>query len=253
MTTNAENPEELGQEELNRFIMDMFHRIAMHYGLWFREVEHQMGFQKAMDILQEAYSASINNQIKRLSRELGFEVENGLPKFFTNMPRENLLGLMDAVAKNWLANDGMWFLTVENKYGMNDAKRCNDSCWTRYSPLEACSIKQFLELPHYAGLEGLKKALKFRIYSRLNTQSIIEEEENCFQFQMNVCRVQEARKKKGLEDYPCKSAGLVEYTYFAEGIDPRIKTECIGCPPDPHPEEWVCAWRFYLPGGSSQD
>ena len=65
-------------------------------------------------------------------------------------------------------------------------------------------------------------------------------------FQMNDCRVQSARKRKGLDDYPCKSGGLVEYTYFARSIDERIKTECIGCPPDDHPEDWFCAWRFYM-------
>ena len=63
---------------------------------------------------------------------------------------------------------------------------------------------------------------------------------------MNDCRVQSARKRKGLDDYPCKSGGLIEYTTFAESIDPRIKTECIGCPPDPHPDEWFCAWRFSI-------
>ncbi len=247
MTRHAENPEELDQEAMVRFVMDMFHRIAVHYGLWFREVEHQMGMDKAFEVMQEAYSGNMGVQMKRLSRQFDFELENGLPKFFMDMPREKLIEFMDTVAKNWLANDGLWFLSVEGKHGMNDAKRCNDSCWGRFSPFEAKSIKQFLGLPEYAGLEGMKKALNFRMYSRLNVQSIIEESENCIQFQMNVCRVQEARKKKDLEDYPCKSAGLVEYSYFAEHIDPRIKTECIGCPPDPHPEEWFCAWRFYIP------
>jgi len=65
-------------------------------------------------------------------------------------------------------------------------------------------------------------------------------------FEMNKCRVQEARKRRGLDDYPCKSVGLVEYGYFAEMIDDRFETVCIGCPPDPHPEEWVCSWRFIL-------
>ena len=63
---------------------------------------------------------------------------------------------------------------------------------------------------------------------------------------MDNCRVQSARMRKNLPDYPCKSAGLVEYARFAEGIDDRIQTECIGCPPDAHPESWFCAWKFTL-------
>jgi len=63
---------------------------------------------------------------------------------------------------------------------------------------------------------------------------------------MTKCRVQAARKRKGLEDYPCKSGGVVEYTTFANTVDKRISCECIACPPDPHPEGWFCAWRFRL-------
>ena len=95
-------------------------------------------------------------------------------------------------------------------------------------------------------MKGLKRALGFRVYARINVQSFEEEEENAFIFRMNECRVQIARKKKNLVDYPCKSAGLVEYAYFARAIDPRIRTECIGCPPDAHPDDWFCSWRFSL-------
>lgn len=80
----------------------------------------------------------------------------------------------------------------------------------------------------------------------INTQSIVEETDTGFVFQMNECRVQVARKRKNLDDYPCKSAGLVEYEYFATAIDPRIKTRCVGCPPDAHPDEWFCAWQFSM-------
>ena len=95
-------------------------------------------------------------------------------------------------------------------------------------------------------LDGLKKALSYRMYAFINVQSIAEETENSFVFRMNDCRVQAARKRKGLDDYPCKSGGMSEYPTFARTIDPRIRTECIGCPPDPHPDEWFCAWRFTL-------
>ncbi|MBU4462477.1 MAG: cytosolic protein, partial [Proteobacteria bacterium] len=78
------------------------------------------------------------------------------------------------------------------------------------------------------------------------TQSIVDEGPDSFIFQMNECRVQSARKRKGLDDYPCKSGGIVEYTYFAKAINPAISTECIGCPPDAHPDEWYCAWQFKI-------
>jgi hypothetical protein len=40
--------------------------------------------------------------------------------------------------------------------------------------------------------------------------------------------------------------GLVEYANFARTIDPRFQTRCIACPPDPHPDEYWCAWEFKL-------
>jgi len=231
MSGNTDRVEDLSREDTARLVMDMFHRIIIHYSLWFTEVRHQMG---------------IGIQMKRLSKVLGFQMKDGMPKFLTDMSKESLTELLDSTAVNWLANDGVWFQAVEFESGMNDAKRCNDSCWAHFSPFEAWSIKNFLDLPGNPGLEGLKQALGFRLYARINTQSIIEEGPDSFIFQMNECRVQSARKRKGLADYPCKSVGLVEYPYFARTIDNRITTECIGCPPDEHPQEWHCAWRFSI-------
>lgn len=243
---NAASLENLDQEQLAAFLLDMVHRMAMHHGLWFREVEHQLGMEKALQVLNEAYTRGSRIQMKRLGEALGFEVEDGLPVPLLKMPREKLVELAGELGKNWLAQDGVWFQAVENAYGMNDAKRCNDSCWARFSPVEAGAIKRLLGLPERPGLEGLKRALGFRMYARINVQSIVDEGPNAFVFQMNQCRVQTARVRKGLADYPCKSAGLVEYSRFAEAIDARIRTECVGCPPDEHPPEWFCAWRFIL-------
>ncbi len=229
-----------------RLIVDMLTRIVVHYGFWFTEVRHQMGMDKALEVLEKATGKSVSIGLKRFSDVLGFELEDGLPKALVEMEEEKLETLIGAVAKNWLVNDGVWFQAVEFDNGMNDAKRCNDSCWAQFSPYEAFAIKKFLKLDDQCGLEGLKKALSFRMYSFINEQSVVDEGPESFVFQMNDCRVQSARKRKKLDDYPCKSAGLVEYAYFASAVDKRIKTECIGCPPDEHPEEWFCAWRFSI-------
>jgi hypothetical protein len=248
MNKTIQSPEDLTHEELAKFVLDMFHRTMVHYTLWFREIEHQMGIKKALNVMKKVKEQSYDIQMKRLSKVLGFEMVDGIPKALLDMSKDELFGLTEDLGINWIASDGVWFQAVENGHGMNDAKRCNDSCWTRFSPFEAWSIKEFLGLPERAGLEGLKKALRFRMYARINVQSINDEGPASIVFQMNDCRVQSARKRRGLDDYPCKSAGLVEYTSFAEAIDSRIKTECVGCPPDPHPEEWFCAWRFTIAG-----
>ena len=238
--------ENMNEEQLALFVMDIFHRIIVHHTLWFREVEHQLGFEKALDALKIAKEKGGNIQMKRLAEAFGFKLEKGIPDFLSNMNKNQLLHISDELSKNWLAADGIWFQAVEFEHGMNDAKRCNDSTWGRYSPFEAWSIKQLLDMEEQPGLEGLTRALNFRTYGRLNKQSMHRESEKSLVLQMDECRVQAARKSKGLDDYPCKSAGLVEYVRFAEAIDSRIKTECVGCPPDEHPEEWFCAWRFTL-------
>jgi uncharacterized protein DUF6125 len=252
MSNHIEKPEDLGPDALVKLILDMGHRLIVHHTLWYKEVSHQMGEEKAQKALETVFEKSLGVQMKRLSKVLGFELKDGLPAALVDMSKEKQIELLDSLALNWLANDGIWFQSVEFADGMNDAKRCNDSCWAQFSPFEARSIKKVLGLDEFPGLEGLKAALNFRLYGRINTQSFSEETPESFVFQMNECRVQVARKRKELDDYPCKSVGLVEYPYFARAVDARIVTECIGCPPDDHPDEWYCAWRFVLkPDASS--
>jgi hypothetical protein len=107
-------------------------------------------------------------------------------------------------------------------------------------------IKALLGLPRQGGLEALKRALQLRLYARINKQEIVEEKSDSFVFRMIDCRVQSSRRLKGLEDYPCKSIGIIEYRTFAGTIDSRIQTECLGCPPDPPQPGWYCSWRFSL-------
>lgn len=243
-----ESASDLTGKDMADFVIDVVHRSIAHHVMWFDEVKHQMGRDEALKILDAVLKRSLPIQLKRLSQVLGFELDEGnVPAFLTKMEKDKADELLKAFCINWLANDGIWFQAVENTKDMNDAKRCNDSCWAQFSPFEAASIKRFLGLDGNAGLDGLKKALNYRIYSCINKQEITAETDNSFVFQMVDCRVQAARKRKNLPLYPCKSAGLVEYTYFATAIDERIETECLGCPPDDvENENYYCAWKFSI-------
>jgi hypothetical protein len=161
------------------------------------------------------------------------------------LSHDKLLILLKNFAKNWLAHDGLWFQAVERAHGLEHAIDLDAEAWKRFSPIEARRIKNLLDLPERGGLAALQTALEYRLYAVLNKQRSELKGEALF-FYMNDCRVQSARKRQGLPDFPCKKVGLVEYRTFAAEIDPRIKTACIACPPDEHPDEYYCAWKFWI-------
>jgi hypothetical protein len=237
--------EGLSQIELARYAIDVLRRIVLHYGIWFSEVSHQLGLEEAIRLEEQVSASFFPIAINRLSKTLGFQTENGLPLWLVNMEKGKLIDLINAMSANWLTNDGVWFRAVEDNHDMYTSKRCNDTCWTRYSPVEASIIKSFLHLPQQSGLDGLEQALKFRLYANINEQTI-ERSGDDLVLRMVKCLVQKTRGSQGLPDYPCKSAGLAEFETFARTIDSRIRADCISCPPDEHPKEWVCAWRFHI-------
>ena len=168
-------------------------------------------------------------------------------KQFEQCSREELEGMLTDFAKNWLAHDGLWFQAVERQSDMEIAIKLDTEAWERFTIIEAHRIMKRHGIKEGSGLDGLKKALGFRMYAVLNKQKIVHETETSFEFFMVDCRVQSARARKGMDLFPCKSVGIVEYTGFAATIDPRIKTECIGCPPDEQAgKEYYCGWRFSI-------
>ncbi len=162
-----------------------------------------------------------------------------------NLSREELIKLVEIYAKNWLAHDGCWFLAAEEKYGLERAIELDTRSWACFSSVEARRIMQTFEIPADGGLEALEKALRYRLYATVNTQVAEGVDDSTLRFRMVECRVQQARQRKGLTPFPCKSVGLVEYSRFAETVDPRIETRCIHAPPDAVSEEF-CAWEFRL-------
>ncbi len=166
--------------------------------------------------------------------------------YLKTLPRETLEGMLVDFAKNWLAHDGLWFQAVEKETDMETAIKLDTSAWEWFTKIEAKRIMLRHGINQNGGLDALKKALGFRLYAVLNEQVITEETEKSFVFKMVDCRVQSARKRKELPPFPCKSVGLVEYEWFAKTIDPRIKTECIACPPDKEERDFYCGWKFSI-------
>lgn len=164
------------------------------------------------------------------------------------MSKEELIAIIVDDAKNWLAHDGLWFQAVEKAHGMEAAIAADRDAWRYFTVIEAKRIMERLGLKPGGGIPALVEALNHRFYAKLNLQECVEVTPTRAVFRMVDCRVQSARKRKGLADFPCKTVGIVEYSEFARAIDPRIATKCITCPPDDHPDDCWCAWEFTLEG-----
>jgi hypothetical protein len=168
-----------------------------------------------------------------------------------SLSREELLKLLDVYAKNWLAHDGSWFLALEETYGSDVAIEMDTRAWERFAVAEARRIMRAFEIAPGGGLAALEKALRYRLYARINRQEMERVNERTLIFRMVECRVQLTRQRKGLLHFPCKLVGIMEFTKFAETVDPRIQTRCLTCPPDPI-EDTFCAWEFTLEGGDQR-
>lgn len=166
---------------------------------------------------------------------------------YEDLTPDDLIALIKAYAKCWLAHDGCWFLSVEEDLGTEEAIKYDREAWRKFAPIEARRIMEARNITPGGGLPALSEALKFRMYHALNDQEA-ELSENTLTFAMKGCRVQEARRRKGLPDFPCKSVGIVEFGEFAKAVDERIITECIKCPPDELGPDEFCRWSFKIRG-----
>ena len=119
-----------------------------------------------------------------------------------DLKRETLEAMLVDFAKNWLAHDGLWFQAVEKYHGMQEAIKLDTEAWAKFTIIEAKRIMALHNIPENSGLEGLKKALQYRLYAVLNEQVVKNETDNSFEFYMIDCRVQSARRRKQMPLFP---------------------------------------------------
>ena len=161
---------------------------------------------------------------------------------FEDWPKEDILKYLGFLIHNYRVMDAFWFINIENRHGHAEACKINEMVWGKVANLAARDLKERFNITE-KGIPGLVKALKIFPWHIIVGYTLIENHNELI-IEVPSCPAQEGRLKRGLGEYDCKDMHRAEFKNFAQIIDPSIDVSCLFAPPDKHPEDLYCRWRF---------
>ena len=159
-------------------------------------------------------------------------------------PKEQLLDYLFLQIRNLWRVDGLYFLGIEKRFGTVAAAEIDAGVWEIMAQIEAKILQKMFKVGENSNIPTIIELLQkssWALDQPFKTVSV-----NAKQATLRIvkCRTQDTRLSKGLGEFPCKPVRFGYLKKFAKTLNPKVKVECIVCPPDTHPEDSWCKWKF---------
>jgi hypothetical protein len=166
-------------------------------------------------------------------------------EWLRELSNEALVDVLFMHIRDLFAVDGLYFLGIERRFGSEAAVEIDTRVWENMAKIEVRRLVKTMGVSG-ADIPSFMQALRSCSWSLDTEKKEIMVEENRGIYRNTKCRVQTRRAEKGLKEFPCKGVRYNWLKLFAKELNPKIKVNCITCPPDDHPDDLWCEWEFVM-------
>ena len=161
------------------------------------------------------------------------------------LSQQELVSLIEAYSKLYIALDGLWFLSVEEECGYDVATKLDVKVWESLAPREAKRISNVRKVTE-GGIEAVIEAFKLRPTFLTKEYEVIREENRAI-VRVTKCRSLDAMERDKREVSSCIRVLESVYPKFASSIDSRVKLRVLKAPPRKSAGDICCEWEIEIP------
>ncbi len=160
------------------------------------------------------------------------------------LPKEQLVALVELLIDNYYSLDGLWFQSVEQQFGTDKAIEMDEAVWNVLGKIEGRRLKKAFGLTG-SGMPAILEALRLNPTLTAFGPSEIEQlSDNRLTYSVLECIPQKARLQKGQQLFRCQGVQQGFLSNFARQFEPGVEVSCMLCPPDKFHENRWCQWMF---------